>query len=144
MIFQRIVYSALLVGVLSGLILGLLHHWGTTPLILQAEQFESNAGHHGTTLADHEHQESAPWMPEDGLERLFWTGISDILMAIGFALLLLSLMALSSGPGRNVPDWRKGLVWGAAAWLVLFATPSLGLPPQIPGVDAAPLQQRQT
>jgi predicted cobalt transporter CbtA len=40
-------------------------------------------------------------------------------------------------------DWRHGLRWGAAGYVVFFLAPALGMPPEIPGQAAAPLGERQ-
>ncbi len=40
-------------------------------------------------------------------------------------------------------DWRKGLSWGLAGFATFTLAPSLGLPPELPGTDAAPLLDRQ-
>ena len=39
--------------------------------------------------------------------------------------------------------WRSGLLWGLAGYLVFFVAPSLGLPPEVPGTEAARLTDRQ-
>ena len=35
------------------------------------------------------------------------------------------------------------MLWGAAGYLVFFVAPALGLPPELPGTEAAPLRDRQ-
>jgi len=40
-------------------------------------------------------------------------------------------------------SWRSGLLWGLAGYAVFFVAPSLGLPPEIPGAEAAGLAERQ-
>ena len=39
--------------------------------------------------------------------------------------------------------WRQGLLWGLAGFATFTVAPSLGLPPQLPGNEAAPLFDRQ-
>ncbi len=66
-----------------------------------------------------------------------------MLTAIGFALLLAGFFAVRSGTtGENV-SWHEGLMWGLAGFLVFTIAPGLGLPPELPGVPAAPLLSRQ-
>jgi cobalt transporter subunit CbtA len=101
--------------------------------------------------AAHSHDEST-WEPENGLERSAYTVLANVLNAIGLALLLMPLLALwnrhragqplalNNGYGAIV---RYGLLWGAAGWFCLFALPSLGQPPELPGMQAADLQARQ-
>jgi len=37
----------------------------------------------------------------------------------------------------------KGVLWGLAGFIAFFAAPGIGLPPEIPGIEAAPLENRQ-
>jgi predicted cobalt transporter CbtA len=63
--------------------------------------------------------------------------LANVSMAVGFALMLVAAFALS---GRRI-TWRSGLLWGLAGYGVFFVAPSLGLPPEVPGTLAAPLQR---
>jgi cobalt transporter subunit CbtA len=85
--------------------------------------------------SSHEHD---GWSPEDGLERTFWTGVANVGMGIGFALLLAAAFSLRS----NV-SWRQGLLWGLGGYAAFFALPAFGLPPQLPGTEAGAMQDRQ-
>ena len=91
-------------------------------------------GHDRT--AGHHHGEA--WAPGDGLERIAWTAVSNVATAIGFALLLGAVFAWRGGA-----TWRQGLLWGAAGFVVFFANPAIGIPPEIPGAFAAELPNRQ-
>ena len=82
-------------------------------------------------------------MPNDGLERFFYSVLSNSMAGIGFAALLLSLMSQFQISGLTRLSLGKGLGWGAAGFVALFAAPSLGLAPEIPGVEAAVLGDRQ-
>lgn len=86
--------------------------------------------------AGHRHGEA--WAPESRLERIAWTAVSNVATAIGFALLLGAVFAWRGGA-----TWRQGLLWGAAGFVVFFANPAIGLPPEIPGAFAAELTDRQ-
>jgi len=149
MLFRRIVLYALLVGALSGLLLTAVQFWQVIPIIQSAERFE---GEPASTLADkhlahehagHEHQADA-WAPEDGLERTAYTLLSNVLTATGLALVMLAAMVASLRTNAATRlDWRYGLLWGAAGYAVFFLAPALGLPPEIPGAAAGPLEARQ-
>ena len=94
-------------------------------------------------LEGHGH-DLAQWMPQEGFERTAWTVTANILAAIGYALLLLPLLALwDRFADRPRASWRSGLAWGAGLWLGVFALPGIGLPPELPGMLAAGLQARQ-
>ncbi|HEX6957039.1 MAG TPA: CbtA family protein [Ferrovibrio sp.] len=149
-LFRRIFWVAALGGLLAGLIATTIHQFGTVPLILQAEVYETAAAaaphqhaadqpaHEHATLSDHHHDTEA-WEPEDGLERTGYTALADVLTGIGFALLLVCAYVLS---GREI-GWRQGLLWGLAGFAVFTLAPGLGLKPELPGTMAAPLLERQ-
>ncbi|MEB0136840.1 CbtA family protein [Actimicrobium sp. CCC2.4] len=85
------------------------------------------------------HAESTQWQPADGFERLFYTTLANVSLAVGFALLLGSVLYLRG----SKTNWRAGLAWGLAGYVVFYVAPSIGLPPELPGADAAPLAARQ-
>lgn len=158
MLFRRIIFAALLVGGLSGLLLSAVQRWQVIPIIDAAERFESartpqavaGPSHaHGDASHSHDHEAEA-WAPADGLERVAFTVLSNVLAAFGFALMMMAAMAIVVrqqvlGPHRTAAklDWRYGLLWGVAGYLVFFVAPSLGHPPEIPGTVSAPLGSRQ-
>jgi cobalt transporter subunit CbtA len=134
-ILRPLVFAALCAGLLSGIFATAAHQLGTVPIILEAEAYEKPAPH--MTLGAHQHASS--WEPENGAERTAYTLVADILTGIGFALLLAAGLTLRGG----VVTWRDGLFWGLAGFAAFTLAPSLGLPPQLPGTEAAPLFQRQ-
>lgn len=143
-VFRSIIFSAVVVGIIVGAIITVAHQFGTVPLILKAEVYEhsakpaiepSAAAHED---ASHDH-DMAAWKPEDGLPRNLFTGAANILTAIGFSLLLAGIYALRGHP----VTWREGVLWGLAGFAIFTVAPSLGLPPELPGVPAAPLGARQ-
>ena len=144
-LFRTIVFAAALAGLIGGGLLTLLQQVGTVPLILQAEVLEHAdapvAPAPAPAAVGHEHHhDSSAWAPQDGLERTGFTLLTNIVSAVGFALLLVAGFALS---GRGV-EWREGLLWGIGGFIVFALAPSLGLPPELPGAMAAPLAERQT
>jgi cobalt transporter subunit CbtA len=159
--FRAIVFSAVVAGVATGAVVTAIQQFGTVPLILKAEVYEKAAddrraeaaaapsgsatvGHsHGEAVhAEHAHDADA-WEPRDGLERNAYTAGANVLTAIGFALVLASLFAVRRGSAGEAMSWREGLVWGLAGFAVFTLAPGLGLPPELPGVPAAPLLARQ-
>jgi cobalt transporter subunit CbtA len=153
-LFRAIVLSAMVVGFVAGAAITLVQFFTTVPLILSAEVYERDdtaasaadpaahdhaANEHAANeQAEHEHG-SAAWEPKEGLQRNSFTAAANILTAIGFALLLAGIYALR---GRPVA-WHEGLLWGLAGFAVFTVAPGLGLPPELPGVPAAPLEARQ-
>jgi cobalt transporter subunit CbtA len=142
-VFRRLVYAALCAGLLSGIVAAAAHQIGTVPLILKAETYEQKATQPPTDAHSQmpaaAHDAAAEWEPENGIERAAYTLAADLLTAIGFALLLVSGLALRGG----AIDWRDGLFWGLAGFAAFTMAPGLGLPPEIPGTEAAPLLGRQ-
>jgi cobalt transporter subunit CbtA len=150
MLFRHIVFSALLVGIISGGILTVVQFFQVIPIILSAESYEGGAAVVSISEktehdhASHEHAATGEWGPKEGLERTAYTLLTNILTAIGFALLTLVAIVTSQNPkDKNKPNWRHGILWGLSGYIIFFVAPALGLPPEIPGTAAAPLETRQ-
>ncbi|MDH0649055.1 CbtA family protein [Pseudomonas sp. GD03858] len=140
----RIARTAGFSGLLAALLLTLLQSFWVAPLILQAETYESAAPvtehHEHGEAAAHEHEHGAEaWAPEDGWQRVLSTTGGNLVVAVGFALILAALYSLRE-PGRVA----TGALWGLAGFAVFCLAPTLGLPPELPGTAAADLGQRQT
>jgi cobalt transporter subunit CbtA len=133
-IFRRLVWVALCAGLISGAIATVAHQIGTVPLILEAETYEK-AGQPSHAAGN----DSVAWEPENGTERTAYTLLADLLTGIGFALVLAAGLTLRGGEAT----WRDGLFWGLAGFAALTLAPSIGLPPQLPGVEEAALPLRQ-
>ena len=148
MLFRQIVFYALFVGLLSGLVLTVVQTWQVVPIIKSAEMFEGEDSDHSHGSHESEAEPGEEWAPEEGFERTAFTFLSNVLTAIGFALLMIGAIVIAS-TFRNRDDnkaqfsWLKGLLWGAAGYLVFWLIPALGLPPEIPLAEAAPLHDRQ-
>ena len=98
----------------------------------------SRSGHEQAHGYGQRHEHGGAWAPGDGIERTFWTAVSNVATAIGFALLIVAVFAWRGGA-----TWRQGLLWGAAGFVVFFANPAIGLRPEIPGTFAAGVLDRQ-
>ena len=138
---RRILLTGLIAGTAAGLFAAGLQHLRLIPLIAAAEVYEAAGAHAGH---QHGQQESAAaeWEPAPGLERTGYTVLADVLAGIGFALLLAGGVALARLRGYPI-DARRGLIWGAAGFLVFALAPAIGLPPELPGMQAAGLIARQ-
>ena len=150
---KRIIYAAALAGLLAGLLLTVIQIMQVSPIIYQAEVHEhqaenssqpnSSSAHVMHQHQTHSHPEDAhaheEWQPEDGWERTGFTALANISQAVGFGLFLGAAFCLR----RAIVDWRSGLLWGIAGYAVFFIAPSLGLPPELPGTNAASLLDRQ-
>ncbi|WP_240164172.1 CbtA family protein, partial [Pseudomonas allii] len=78
------------------------------------------------------------WEPQDGWQRVLSTTGGNLVVAVGFALMLAGLYTLRA-PTRTA----QGLLWGLAGYATFVLAPTLGLPPELPGTAAADLAQRQ-
>ncbi len=151
----RLLASALVSGLLTGVLISAIQHFTTTPIILHAEEYENGGGHDHAALmwtdevsggqfylahsAEEHEAEGEGWSPADGLERTLHTVGANLIAGVGFAALLVAGFHLT---GRHI-DGRTGLAWGVAGFVVFQLAPSLGLPPEVPGAMAADLGARQ-
>ncbi|MBC3236504.1 CbtA family protein [Pseudomonas lurida] len=141
---KRIAQTAGFTGLLAALLLTLLQSFWVAPLILQAETYENApaatevAHQHAEGAAAHTHDAEA-WEPENGWQRVLSTTGGNLVVAVGFALMLAGLYTLRA-PTRTA----QGLLWGLAGYATFVLAPTLGLPPELPGTAAADLALRQT
>lgn len=150
---RRILASALIAGVITGLSVGTLQSVTTTPLILEAERYEGGAtpavgvtGARGLVVLVHGPAEThddgsgpdARTVP-GGVERTLSTMTTAVGASAGFALVLLGLMLLAEV--KVAP--RAGVIWGAAAFAATGLATALGIAPELPGSAAADLLDRQ-
>ena len=141
---KRIAQTAGFTGLLAALLLTLLQSFWVAPLILQAESYEKAppaaevVHEHAAGAAAHSHDAQA-WEPEDGWQRVLSTTGGNLVVAVGFALMLAGLYTLRA-PTRTA----QGLLWGLAGYATFVLAPTLGLPPELPGTAAADLTLRQT
>ncbi|NRA54519.1 MAG: CbtA family protein [Gammaproteobacteria bacterium] len=148
--FRRLIFSAVFVGILSGVIFSAAQHFTITPILLASEVFEQDepgdAHQHHTdmAMAMAPAQAAQEWAPSDGVERSSYSAGANILAAIGFSsifLVVMSQLVLRKKLELNV---KVGVLSGLLAYAVFFVIPSLGLPPEIPGSSADLLKNRQS
>ena len=140
LVLKNIVSAAIFAGLLSGLLLTGAQELKVNPLILQAEVYEDMAlqSKHAGDADAHHHTHDHAWQPAAGSERKLYTLLANISLAIGFALLLGAAICL-----HGKVNAYTGLLWGLAGYTVFFLAPALGLPPDVPGAETAPLVDRQ-
>ncbi|MEB2844645.1 cobalt transporter [Rhizobiales bacterium RZME27] len=164
--FRSIVFSAVPVGIITGIAITLMQMVGTEPLILKAETYEDAgpAVPESAAPAEHSHAAATPahdhampeteaeahdaaghdhgegWAPADGFERTVYTLGANVLTAIGYSLVLTALLSMTS----FTFGWRTGLFFGIGGFASVMLAPMVGLPPELPGSPAAELAARQT
>jgi cobalt transporter subunit CbtA len=146
---KNLILSAAAAGVAAGILTAVIQHVTTTPIIIEAEKYESGAPAHehsgavdqGTAavVATHGEAEDEGWQPADGIERTLFTSLATTVIGVGFGLALLGAMSLAGVPINA----RNGLAFGIAGFIAASLAPALGLPPEIPGSGAAALDVRQ-
>jgi len=150
---RKILTVAIFAGVLSGLGISIVQEFTTTPLILHAEEYENAEGPAQNQLArfvpasfvlahageTHGTAGDEDWAPQEGLERLVFTGLANIITGVGFALILVACFVLYGKPVNG----RQGVIWGMAGFAIVALAPALGLPPELPGLFSADLSARQ-
>lgn len=152
MLFQRLIWCALAAALFVGSVQFAVQRWQAVPLILAAEVFEDQkaapvaalAYEHAAAAGNEHHHDDAAWEPAAGTERSTWTWVANVLYAFSVALLVFVVMALWVWKrGNATPALRVAAVVSAAGWLSLHLWPTLGLPAEVPGMEAAPLHARQ-
>lgn len=158
MIFSRLIWAALATALLVGTVQSGVQQWQAVPIVLAAEAYEGQkaevpaapvaaAPHaHAEGVAPahaHEHGAADEWAPAEGAERLFWTWTANVLHAFSMALLVLAVMGVCLWRGASQRSLPLALLVALAGWLSFHFWPSLGLPAEIPGMDAARLGSRQ-
>jgi cobalt transporter subunit CbtA len=148
MLFRRIILNALLVGIVASFVFSLLQVYVVNPIIFASETYEvpeapTEHSHEGEEAGHvHSHGEDA-WAPEDGFERTAYTMSANVFAGIAYASILLAVMSQLSLQGLTRASLLKGLAWGAGGFIVFFGAPAIGIPPEIPGIEAAPVEHRQ-
>ena len=156
--FKSILIAALFAGIAAGVALTAMQTLKVYPLIFAAEEFENSGpaksahdhdkaaapttsatGSATPGAAEHSHGGDDEWMPAEGIERLFFSLLSNVLISVGFGLGLAALFSV-----RDITSWRQGIVWGICGFIVVNLAPSLGMPPELPGMPAGDLVARQT
>lgn len=165
---SKALMTVLLTGFIAGILVTGAQMLRLTPLILQAETYELGevgVPHtHASSGITHEHKlngvaldvhlqikddhnaqtesnadSEQSWAPTDGVERTFYTLVSNTVTGIAFSLLLVAVYLLR----RKQVNMKSGLLWGTAGFTVFSGATALGLPPELPGMTAAALESRQ-
>ena len=143
MIFSRIIFSAVLIGIVTGSLMTAMQVFTVNPIIFAAETYE--IVEHESRMQDQDESDGhgKAWTPEDGTERTAYTLLANSSVGIGFSAILLALMNQFRPSKSRKFSWAQGGLWGLAGFSAIYLAPGIGLPPEIPGFEAAPIQSRQ-
>jgi cobalt transporter subunit CbtA len=132
--FQKIVVSALIAGFGAGIVHALLQFVFIQPLLIHAELFELGPlpGLDAVTV------------PRGVIDPLYeaLNVVFAVLVYTGYALVLLAVMSFAEERGHTITA-RNGLIWGIAGFVTMHLAPAFGLAPDMPGLNAAPVEPRQ-
>ncbi|NOX72618.1 MAG: cobalt transporter [Alphaproteobacteria bacterium] len=147
--FKRLIASALFAGLAGGLIAAALQVFLMVPVILEAELYEDGVKVHNAAVitATPEEQaaaeEAAMAEARSGaMVRNLGTFLATTASYTGFAFLMVAGFAFAQRHGISVSA-RTGIIWGLAGFIAFQLAPALGLPAELPGASAAPLELRQ-
>jgi cobalt transporter subunit CbtA len=119
----RTLQTGLLAGLAAGAVLTLLYIGKIQPLIMAAEAYE----------------QGVDAMPPAPFMRYLDTFLFNLLIGVGFGLLLAAVLVVRGRPAGI----GRGVLWGAAGFVAFVLAPAAGLPPELPGSVRAPLEARQ-
>ena len=106
--FSKAIITVLLSGLLGGVLFSGAQMLDVIPLIIQAENYEIKEPVQQEILKEE------IWIPEEGLERTFYTLIFNIASGIAFSLMLVAVYLLR-GKSVNV---KSGIFWGVVGFIV--------------------------
>lgn len=154
----RILLVAIAAGVIAGAFATVAQAVRVIPLILEAETYENAAAapaatadstkkettthsHDNAAAKGHSHgdAEAEEWGPEDGFQRIAFTLLSNILLGVGFSLVLTAGIVMA---GVDL-TLKTGILWGLAGFAVFTVSPAISLPPEMPGMVASDVTGRQ-
>jgi cobalt transporter subunit CbtA len=131
--FRRMFFAAILAGIAAGIVMSVVQQLRVTPYIVAAEVVEQQS---------HDHAVSnflEVWSPDEGIERVAYTALANLIVSIAFALTLVGASLLLGLPITRA----NGVFWGLSGFLAFSLAPAAGLPPELPGMAAAELWSRQ-
>lgn len=145
---QKLLWCALATALVVGTAQTLLQQFQAIPIVLAAEQFEEQrtvGSGAQTAKADHHHDDHSHSSSTGAEQRTLWTWVANFFHAFGVALLFFSVLMLWFSQKDSQPRVTKAVaLLAGAGFISLHLWPSLGLPAEIPGMNAAALGDRQT
>jgi len=141
----RILLVAIAAGVFAGAFVTAAQSFKVIPLIHEAETYE-NAAPEKAVASVSDSQSVTPvtanaddWSPQNGFERVAFTLLTNVLTGVGFGFLLTAVIVFA---GFGI-SWTTGILWGIGGFLAFSFIPAIGLPPEMPGMVAADIVERQ-
>lgn len=170
-LFRNVVFVAALAGLVAGLAMSAMQFFATTPLIIEAEEYEGmefaaasepasasqshdhdhghghehdDHGHTPTSDDGHAHDDDHGHAHEGWMpEDGFQRESLTVVANVVTAIGFALVLVVVSELAGGIQSWRQGLYWGFGGFAVFTLAPGLGLPPELPGMPAADLVARQ-
>jgi cobalt transporter subunit CbtA len=138
--FRNLFAAAVLAALCAGLVFSLVQQLRLSPLIAAAESYEAAAEAQAhEAVAPGQSHETDEWMPQDGIERMAYTVLANVLAAAGYALIVGAVVVIAGLP----ITFANGILWGVAGFAAFMLAPSFGLPPGLPTMAIADTFARQ-
>lgn len=139
---KNLVAGAFAAGLAAGLIAAALQFMFLQPVLLEAELYEAGDLVHFGAPAEQGEPGHVNQAPAGDLGRNALSVLFSALLYTGYGLVLVAAMALAARRGARI-DARTGLLWGVAGYVAVQLAPAAGLPPELPGANAAAVEARQ-
>ena len=139
--FKNIFVSAVVCGAIAGVLATVMQMLLVTPLLMEAELFETGQSMHFITDGSPESPIKHVDIWEDPYRHLM-TLCFNLVTFTGFGFILIAAMALFQKRGFSLSK-AEGIVAGVSGFIVFQLAPSVGLPPELPGTISVAVGLKQ-
>ena len=140
--FKNIFVSAVVCGAIAGVLATVMQMLLVTPLLMEAELFETGESMHFITDGSPESPIKHVDIWEDPYRHLM-TLCFNLVTFTGFGFILVAAMAFFQKRGFTLSK-AEGIVAGVSGFIVFQLAPSVGLPPELPGTIGVTVGLKQT
>ena len=140
--FKNIFVSAVVCGAIAGVLATVMQMLLVTPLLMEAELFETGQSIHFITDGSPESPIKHVDIWEDPYRHLM-TLCFNLVTFTGFGFILVAAMAFFQKRGFTLSK-AEGIVAGVSGFIVFQLAPSVGLPPELPGTIGVTVGLKQT
>ncbi len=135
----RILLVAIAAGVIAGAFVTAAQSFKVIPLIYEAETYENVSPEKAEPEKTTAPAVAEDWAPQAGFERVAYTLLFNVLSGVGFGFVLTAVIVFA---GLGI-SWSTGILWGVGGFLAFSFIPAIGLAPEMPGMVAADIVDRQ-
>ena len=140
--FKNIFVSAVLCGAIVGVLATLMQLLLITPLLLEAELFESGQSIHFSTTGSPESAVKHINIWQDPYRHLM-TLCFNLVTFTGLGFLLVAAMTFFEIRGFSLSK-AEGIIFGVCGFFIFQLAPGIGLPPELPGTISVEVSIKQT